>query len=272
MLSLRQIGESERRAMDDIVFMCNQFSDKIKSELEALRVNEGFLLSAEVTRLRGAYENALAFIEAQKVAANLEQRFDVILCECDWPPLLDFTHRDIKAIVDEYDRTEFKQFRKDFDAALLECYGLDALAEKITSWQDKGLRPERLFILKKAVEAHSIGDFVLSVPVILVQIEGVIAEGMKHTGWMGGTRIRKYLETLANGYAVEPFSSSAMDFVNSTVLEQFEWGSPLSSSLSRHAILHGAATEYGTEVNSLKALLLFDFVVTSLYAKKLEAP
>ena len=59
--------------------------------------------------------------------------------------------------------------------------------------------------------------------------------------------------------------------MNSTVFVKFQWGDPLSSSLSRHAILHGGDTDYATALNSVKALLLFDFVLFGLYAMKLDA-
>ena len=57
------------------------------------------------------------------------------------------------------------------------------------------------------------------------------------------------------------------EFVSSEVFTGFEWGSPLTAALSRNAILHGADTNYGTEINSLKAIVLFDFIVFSFELK-----
>lgn len=260
-LSLQKISDSEKRAINDTVRVANEVSEQTR--LNLVGVTTGL---HDVAHIRQAYEAALAFVEQQTTGEKLEEKFDVILCRCGWPPLLDFTLRDIQPIIAAYDSTGFNQFRKDFETALIECFGSDVLTDKITSWSNKGLRAERLSILEKAVKAHCAGDYFLSIPVILAQMEGVIAEGMGHLGRMKGADMSKYIETLAHGYAVKPFYSSVKDYVTSTLFVEFKWGNHLTSSLSRHAILHGADTDYGTEVNSLKALLLFDFIVFSLCA------
>ncbi|PEC09881.1 hypothetical protein CN567_22220 [Bacillus toyonensis] len=81
---------------------------------------------------------------------------------------------------------------------------------------------------------------------------------------MGGNKLQKYLETLLVNDGVFSFDKQIQTFYLNTILIGFEHGESLKSKLSRNAILHGADLEYGTEENSLKSILIFDYILDRL--------
>jgi hypothetical protein len=67
----------------------------------------------------------------------------------------------------------------------------------------------------------------------------------------------------------------AQDSLEAALLHPFELALPISASaaerrdlqiglLNRHSILHGEATDYGTEMNSLKSISLLYYVASTL--------
>ncbi|HDX9646726.1 TPA: hypothetical protein ROY02_003029 [Bacillus cereus] len=76
--------------------------------------------------------------------------------------------------------------------------------------------------------------------------------------------LQQYLETLLVNEGVFSFDKQIQTFYLNTILVGFEHGEPLQSKLSRNAILHGADVEYGTEENSLKSILIFDYILDRL--------
>ena len=131
--------------------------------------------------------------------------------------------------------------------------------------------PNRSNILDNAFNAHRRGEYDLSVPVFLIQTDGICNEliGIEMFG-------RRNNKPKTSAY-VDQFEQSSF---LSALLEPFRVCLPLTASekerelltienyLNRHEILHGAATNYGTELNSLKALSLINFVSTVLQKVK----
>lgn len=92
---------------------------------------------------------------------------------------------------------------------------------------------------------------------MFAQLEGVIAEASNHHGRFSERKLVEYLAPIAErGTRFERFDAR---LVVGEIWQGFEYGDPLPQ-LSRHAILHGADTGYGTPANSLKAILYFDSI------------
>jgi hypothetical protein len=123
------------------------------------------------------------------------------------------------------------------------------------TWAAHPLLEHRMPLLGQALQAHKLGMFAVSVPTLIAQFEGIVADAAKHVGKMGGPALRVHVERLAAGSAVagRMFTS----FVNHALLAKFEHGS-LAPPFSRHAILHGGDLDYATELNSRTAILLID--------------
>lgn len=129
--------------------------------------------------------------------------------------------------------------------------------EVLADWARNPLLAKRLHILRDAYKAAAEGRYCLAVPVFYAQLEGIIAEGMRHSGALRGRDYKRLVSSLAEeDELLGPVMST---FVADVALANFQHGDPLPD-LSRHAILHGADTEYGTERNALRVIALFDYV------------
>jgi hypothetical protein len=131
--------------------------------------------------------------------------------------------------------------------------------------------PHRSNILDNTFNAHRRGDYNLSIPVFLIQTDGICNEltGIQmFTTKKGKPKTSAY----ADQYEQDSFLSA--------LLEPFRICLPLTASekdrklltienyMNRHEILHGTDTNYGTELNSLKAISLINFVSTVLQKTK----
>jgi hypothetical protein len=129
------------------------------------------------------------------------------------------------------------------------------LRQIVDAWSERGLSPRRLRIMKQVVTAHNEGHFELSVPSILPQIEGTLAEIFGHAGRISGKEVRQYVRVAFRRGS--RFDKIGAAFFVDVLLDRFEWGDPIPF-LSRHAILHGADLDYMTAAKSLRLILIFD--------------
>jgi len=72
--------------------------------------------------------------------------------------------------------------------------------------------------------------------------------------------ICKRAKKLLNDTDNYSFDEAIQKYYLDIILAGFEHGTVPKSFLSRHAILHGGDTNYGNITNSLKSILLFDYL------------
>lgn len=126
-----------------------------------------------------------------------------------------------------------------------------------------GTFPHRTKVLDAAFEAHLRGEYDLAIPVFLAQADGIARE----------LRAVEIFSGRASGDSVTAesyVSSFAADAIWAAYLAPLGTRLPLSvskkqrplgfSGLNRHAVLHGESWDYGTEVNSLKAVSFLNYV------------
>ena len=115
--------------------------------------------------------------------------------------------------------------------------------------------PERKHILRDAFEAHRQCKFNLSVPVLLIQ-----ADGMFDSALFMGKRRQSAVENFRS--ASRALRQSFFDlFNNSMPLWQNENERDSSfDALNRHQVLHGESTKFGTQRNSLQCISLLSFL------------
>jgi len=134
------------------------------------------------------------------------------------------------------------------------------------------LCPKRKEILATAFKLHEEGNYIASIPLLLIQADGVCAERFtyffsadKNTGHRASDQILKEIEdgTLSPSFfgeiLIEPFK----------IRLQLTQGSSKSSAAAkakgpnRHGILHGSRRhlDYGTKINGFKAISFLSFVV-----------
>ena len=123
--------------------------------------------------------------------------------------------------------------------------------------------PNREKPIRAAFRAHRAGEYFLSVPVLLAQVEGIC---------VGITKVSLYEK--AGGKTIPKTKA----FVDEKDVSKFERALlsplaeplPISASknqrdpdwdeLNRHQVLHGESVDYGTRMNSLKAVSLLNFI------------
>lgn len=125
------------------------------------------------------------------------------------------------------------------------------------------LFPDRQTILEAAISAHHNGQFVLSVPVLLIQVEGMCVEKLGEKLYASNNGVPKTkaaTEYLIRGTLSEVIFLPLREFHGLTAREKNRGKWP--EAPNRHEIMHGIVTDYGTRLNSLKALSLLDYFVT----------
>ena len=121
--------------------------------------------------------------------------------------------------------------------------------------------PSRSPILREAFEAHRQARFNLSVPVLIAQADGIWHDRCKKSVFTSRRKsaVREMLKR-PNAHTAAPLAKALLGGDWPLALRQDERKrKPDFSQLNRHQVLHGEATDYGTEVNSLKAISFIRF-------------
>ncbi|TYO63726.1 hypothetical protein FXV83_25740 [Bradyrhizobium hipponense] len=134
--------------------------------------------------------------------------------------------------------------------------------------------PRRAKVLTSAFAAHKAGQFDLSIPVLLAQTDGICRDEAGQylfTGPRGRERDKRYKGKPGIAvYADEVASDTFLSVVLSPLGEKLPINASESEradgwiALNRHMVLHGESVDYGTKINSLKAISLINYVASSL--------
>lgn len=141
------------------------------------------------------------------------------------------------------------------------------ISESIPSIEESVLKrfPERIRIISSAIRAHTNKQFELSVPIFLIQAEGICLELLRvklfSTNY-GVPVTKKALDRLDIGDLTRSMLVPLLEGSGITAREVDRHKYP--ECLNRHEILHGIDTEYANEMNSLKALSLIWYLCTIL--------
>lgn len=150
---------------------------------------------------------------------------------------------------------------EDVTDAFLSKYREHGLKDIRRDWEKDRLIASRLPILLDALTAHEEARYTLSVPVLLAQLEGLVAAAKRHKGRFTRRTLVEYLEPIKDKGS--RFQKIAARLAVETLWSDFYHGESIPK-LSRHAILHGADVHYGTAGNSLRAILYFDNIRNAL--------
>lgn len=194
--------------------------------------------------------------------ARLSLQFPVAMADLGWPSPPAASIKLMQSVIEAH-MARGAEAKLYVDGLVLAEYDEAAVREILDWWTQRPACHRRSPILKEALAAHLDGSYFCSVPVLLAQCEGIVAEGMHHVGQMSGGDYVKYVGQLAADDDDElqaAVDNAVFSLLSSVVLAPFEHGKPVKSPLSRHAILHGADVAYGTQTSSLKALLLFHYL------------
>jgi hypothetical protein len=127
--------------------------------------------------------------------------------------------------------------------------------------------PSRAKILTSAFQAHKVGQYELSIPVFLIQADGICLELTKVQLYSkrndGKTmRVSDAIPTVK----IDAFTAALLHPLTHVFPVTFssEGRKGLADILNRHAILHGESVSYDSRINSCKALSLLAFTAWAL--------
>lgn len=175
-------------------------------------------------------------------------------------------HDSLQSLVELLDRLAAAP-STELDALMVEYYraNMPNFAQQLSERY-----PDRALAIKAAVTAHTSmpeGGFLLSIPVFIAQTDGLLAElvGVESpmTRQHGANVIR---ERYANDQETLDLLLPLLELGSSTLLmsskERKEFSRKLGAfdALNRHQVMHGERSDYGSEMNSLRAFSLLAFV------------
>jgi hypothetical protein len=204
--------------------------------------------------LREAYEWIQTFDQAVR---TVSEESSLILLDIGWPPPLEVPVGFFSKVIKIYNKYGKDKTEKIVTDSLLNYYNKEVIKKRLESWKKNRWLNKRMSILNASIDAHINGKYELSIPSILPQIEGVMADYNEHKGQFTTGNLKESIKKLLEG---KMFKENIRRFIFEIVLVQFEHGNELGSFLSRHAILHGADCDYASPENSLKIILLFDYL------------
>jgi hypothetical protein len=125
--------------------------------------------------------------------------------------------------------------------------------------------PARARIFTLAWQAHERGEYELSVPVCLAQADGICRDLTSFQLFrkkFGLPQVAAYVASLP----ADKFTTALLEPLTVVLPISASEGQrpPDSTELNRHSVLHGEAVDYGTEINSLKAISLLQYVSSVL--------
>jgi hypothetical protein len=206
--------------------------------------------------------------EQIRQAADEVVQYKSIIIELGYPPHESLPLPKMRMIVQDYNKHGIEYVKEYIDPLMEKVYDEIFLEELLLDWEDNDLVQDRKSILRSAIKCHKQQLYNSSVPTLLPQLEGIIAKGFRHEGSMGGYQQKVYLKHLLQIDETEErffsFEEALQSYYLQYILVPFKHGENVDSEVSRHAILHGAFVDYGYKENSIKIILLFDFLLTTL--------
>ncbi|RBP25385.1 MULTISPECIES: hypothetical protein [Bacillus] len=219
------------------------------------------------------FEEELKVLREQaKLAEETTLNFKTIMLKMDFPPHDDIPLSGMKRIVMLYEEKGMEYTKRFVTRYMtLFIFNNNTLKEIRDSWQCAKWLGKRMAILDNAIDGHINSYYSLTIPTILAQTEGILVDGMlkleavdldEDIGYIDQKDfLRQFLLGQNSSFS---FDKQIENFYIKTILARFDRGKEIKSDLSRHAILHGGDINYGTKINSLKAILVFDYIFDKL--------
>ncbi len=127
--------------------------------------------------------------------------------------------------------------------------------------------PHRTKIISAVFKAHKRGEYELSVPVLLTQIDGMCNESLSQSLFLTNNGKLATDESLSKeSEKIYAFGFFAV-FRNILPIQKGKKERDKTidfCELNRHVVLHGLATDYATEKNSLKLISLINYINQTL--------
>lgn len=261
-------GADSQTASDQIAPAADALRDGLRAFAESWRqqLNAGLggLAKQAQARTAAAVEglNRLVIPRLSEALQHLDEGITTLV-ENGWYPLPTMNAHEIRKLALLFDEHPAEASNQMLDLVTSQ---VDQIETTVVS----GF-PARAAILRDAFEAHRTSKFNLSIPVFLAQADGFWHDRCKRS--LFDREHTATIEIALEGHVAGGITSKVLN-----PLTQDNWPLKLSrkdrprdsSELNRHKVLHGEAIDYGTEINSLKAisfLQLCEFVLGDRQAR-----
>lgn len=120
--------------------------------------------------------------------------------------------------------------------------------------------PKRQEIINSIFELYRVKNYIPIIPLVLSQADGIMKEFVKsglYTSELSKLKFQNsdfYVNFLSN-------YEQLLNIENRNDYELFMKDISDMTKFNRHSILHGESFEFGNELNAIKAILLFTFIV-----------
>lgn len=123
-------------------------------------------------------------------------------------------------------------------------------------WKQNQAVKSRIEILTLSLKGFEEGYYGLVVPTLIAQIEGVLLEKISVKNFTT-EQLREIIRSIFDGVGVVNTDKTLSKFYCDKIV-----GNKGPSSVQRHGILHGSLYNYHNEMDAIKAILIFDTIVS----------
>jgi hypothetical protein len=216
------------------------------------------------SRLLQTYNNARR--KMNEIIKTIDQ-FEEILSELNYPPIPNMFGSHMERIIEELNKlTDSQEKIKLLDEYIVIRFDEEKINQRVRIWSEYQWLENRNMILSQIAEAHKKGLYFLSVLAAFPQIEGMLAELFPAKRNGKGEFTTKHLKESFEEILEMDLDKSDQQwdkFYRANLLKGFTHDDPIDY-LSRHALAHGKAYEYGTQVNSVKSFIILDYIITKI--------
>jgi hypothetical protein len=131
----------------------------------------------------------------------------------------------------------------------------DAKASEIVK-EVSALYPETSTLMARALRAHQEADFTVSVMILLAQAEGIWGRHASFSPYSRAKDNKEALQKAIDGKASQLPIRAYWELLlqDIPINRKFDKSQPEPQGLNRHAVMHGASLNFGTKINSARAL------------------
>lgn len=158
-----------------------------------------------------------------------------------------------------YEHRDDENIMQIIDNIIISNYTDEIVDKMLVKWKTVDFISHRIHIIEEAVFAYHHEKYYLAIPVFFSQIEGIIAEFFNHKKAMGLKQYEKYISKIisSNPESFQYSNEITKAYFFNNLLEHFTHGEDIPK-FSRHAIIHGGDVYYGTKINSINIMIIFD--------------
>ncbi|MGB0653467.1 MAG: hypothetical protein ACPGQL_09735 [Thermoplasmatota archaeon] len=255
------VGDSERIALPAVVQSSRWVSFWNGVKQGAARVWTEAVVPAAQAIGREALHWSETYHRSTTVSAGLQR--------LGWPPV-HYEHQALHMELEHLFRNAPDDIELQVVRAIHRYMDETGLERMQSDWKSNPLLQSRFAILDDTVQCHRQELWNASLPVWYILVEGILNENIAPNK---PRRTPRGQRTIGPLDCFRLITTPHLPFKGWQAIQEFTqkqaWCQYLSSSdsvsNSRHGVMHGASTDYGTPENSLKALLLFDYVQEVLH-------